>query len=89
MSADGREFACGPAKSGAGGSGRFGLPPYLDEGVPGRGLPLRSARSYDMGDGGGRESSEEFLDGELARVGEVLGGMYGRYEGASAPAGTR
>jgi len=33
------------AKRGAGGSGRFGLPPYCDDGVPGRGEPLSSAGS--------------------------------------------
>ena len=37
--------ACGPENNGAGGNGRFGLLLYLDEGVPGRGLPLRSAGS--------------------------------------------
>ena len=32
-------------KSGAGGRGLLGLPPYCDEGVPGLGLPLISAGS--------------------------------------------
>lgn len=36
----------GAANNGAGGNGRLGLPPYLVLGVPGRGLPLISARSY-------------------------------------------
>lgn len=36
----------GPANNGAGGNGRLGLPPYRVLGVPGRGLPLISARSY-------------------------------------------
>lgn len=31
---------------GAGGKGLRGLPPYCVDGVPGLGLPLRSARSY-------------------------------------------
>lgn len=34
-----------PAKRGAGGRGRRGLPPYFELGVPGRGLPLRSEGS--------------------------------------------
>ena len=37
--------------SGAGGSGLLGLPPYCDEGVPGRGLPLISGGSYETRDG--------------------------------------
>ncbi len=37
--------ACGPENRGAGGKGRFGLPPYFDDGVPGRGLPFISAGS--------------------------------------------
>lgn len=45
-------------KRGAGGNGLRGLPPYLDDGVPGRGLPLRSDGSYEMLDGGGRERSD-------------------------------
>lgn len=47
-----------PANNGAGGNGRLGLPgrppPYRDEGVPGRGLPLMSAGSYETDDAGGR-----------------------------------
>lgn len=39
---------------GAGGKGRRGLPPYLDEGVPGLGLPLRSDGSNETLGGGGR-----------------------------------
>lgn len=39
-------FVEGAANNGAGGNGRLGLPPYLVLGVPGRGLPLISARSY-------------------------------------------
>jgi len=34
-----------PANRGAGGSGLLGLPPYLEEGVPGLGAPFRSAGS--------------------------------------------
>lgn len=53
----------GAANNGAGGNGRLGLPPYLVLGVPGRGLPLRSARSYDEletdGGAGGRVQSVE------------------------------
>jgi hypothetical protein len=40
-----RMLAAGPENSGAGGSGRTGLPEYLEDGVPGRGLPLTSAGS--------------------------------------------
>ena len=42
---DGWPAACGLENRGAGGKGRFGLPPYFDDGVPGRGLPLISAGS--------------------------------------------
>lgn len=45
-------------KSGAGGSGRRGLPPYLEDGVPGRGLPSRSEGSYVPLTGGGLERSD-------------------------------
>jgi hypothetical protein len=41
-----RAPAPGPENSGAGGSGLLGLPPYLDDGVPGRGEPLISDGSY-------------------------------------------
>lgn len=70
-----------PAKSGAGGSGRFGLPPYSDDGVPGRGEPLSSAGSYGMFIGGGRIQSVfcwegvHDLDGESDRMGD-RGGIY-------------
>ena len=61
-----------PENSGAGGSGRLGLPPYRELGVPGRGLPLMSARSYcefdALGGAGGRAQSER--DGLHGRVGE-------------------
>lgn len=77
-SLDERLVACGPEKRGAGGSGRLGLP-YLEEGVPGLGLPLMSAGSYGMFDGGGREDSDEVRDNVYDdRGGEALAGMYGR-----------
>ena len=44
---------------GAGGSGLLGLPPYCEDGVPGLGLPLISAGSYETVDGGGRDQSTE------------------------------
>lgn len=72
-----RLAACGPEKSGAGGRGRFGLLLYLEEGDPGRGLPLISAGSYEISEGGGRDDSDEVLDNK-DRVGELLAGMYGR-----------
>ena len=49
--------APGPEKRGAGGNGRRGLPPYLDEGVPGLGLPLMSGGSNCMFVGGGLVNS--------------------------------
>ena len=89
-STEARDAACaGPENNGAGGSGLFGLPLYLDDGVPGRGLPLRSEGSYAIGDGGGFEESEELLEGDTDRVLEFLAGMKGRYEGASAAEGAR
>ena len=66
--------ACGPENSGAGGKGLFGLPPYLEDGVPGRGLPLISAGSYAISDGGGRDDSDELRDNSDL-VGEFRGGM--------------
>ena len=57
-------LTCDPAKSGAGGNGLIGLPPYLLDGVPGRGLPLMSAGSYAMIDGGRLEELEEVRDGD-------------------------
>jgi hypothetical protein len=59
-----RALAVGPENNGAGGSGLRGLPPYCEEGVPGRGLPLRSAGSnWTFAGGGGRPSSLELLEG--------------------------
>lgn len=58
--------------SGAGGSGLRGLPPYCDEGVPGLGLPFRSAGSYWGAIEGARvQSIEPPRDGVLGRTGEV------------------
>ena len=68
------------AKSGAGGRGRRGLPPYWEDGVPGRGLPLISAGSYGTVGGGGRDQSEEPRVGvsglmDEARSGEIFRGL--------------
>lgn len=68
------------AKRGAGGSGRRGLPPYLEDGVPGRGLPLMSAGSYGTLGGGGRDQSDEPRVGVSGRIveersGETLRGL--------------
>jgi hypothetical protein len=63
---------CAPAEnSGAGGRGRLGLPPYVDAGVPGLGLPLMSAGSYRLLMGGGRPYSDEVRDGVQGRVGDA------------------
>lgn len=61
----------GPENSGAGGSGRLGLPPYWLEGVPGLGEPLRSAGSNWRFTGGGLPKSTEARDGDHERVGEM------------------
>ncbi len=61
------------------------LPPYFEDGEPGRGLPLRSTGSYAMSDGGGRDDSEDVRDSS-DRVGELRLGIYGRY-GASVDVG--
>ena len=53
------------ANKGAGGSGRLGLPPYFDDGVPGLGLPFISAGSYAASTGGGRLEGVHGLVGEL------------------------
>lgn len=66
--------AVGFENKGAGGSGRLGLPPYLELGVPGRGLPLMSARSYPTLDTEGGRT----CPGLHGRVGEpVRGGIDG------------
>lgn len=75
-----RADAPGPENSGAGGNGRLGLPPYRDEGVPGRGLPFKSGGSYRKSTGGGLPNSEEPLEGLHDRVGEALPfAVYGTY----------
>lgn len=53
------------ANRGLGGSGRLGLPPYFDEGVPGLGLPFISEGSYKLSIGGGRLEGVHGLVGEL------------------------
>ena len=58
-----------PENRGAGGRGRLGLPPYLDEGVPGLGLPLISAGSYAKFAGGG------LLNSPLCLVSQDLVGL--------------
>ena len=63
--------APGPENRGAGGSGRRGLPPYLDDGVPGLGLPLRSAGSNCRFVGGGLLNSADPLVSQ-DRVGDAL-----------------
>lgn len=61
------EVAPGPEKSGAGGKGRRGLPPYLLEGVPGLGSPLISAGSNcALGGGGLLYSAEPLVVQDLA-----------------------
>jgi len=77
------------AKRGAGGSGRFGLPPYIEEGVPGRGTPLRSAGSYGTNDGGGLGRSAPTCDGVHGLVGEIerVGDRGGIYAGGSFSGG--
>ena len=55
-------FDWGMENRGAGGKGRLGLPPYFEDGVPGLGLPLRSAGSYGISDAGGLDESEPALD---------------------------
>src|SRR5580658_4966257 len=64
------------AKSGAGGRGRRGLPPYWEDGVPGRGLPLISAGSYGTVGGGGRDQSEEPRVGVSGLMDEARSGRF-------------
>lgn len=82
-SCDVRLDAGGPEKRGAGGSGLRGLPPYFEDGVPGRGPPCKSAGSYGIFAGGGREDSDDVRESN-DRVGdrELLLGLYGIYGGA-------
>ena len=68
-----RADAPGPEKRGAGGKGLRGLPPYLEEGVPGLGLPFKSTGSKFRFEGGGRVNSlDPPRDGLQERVGEAL-----------------
>jgi hypothetical protein len=62
------------AKSGAGGKGLRGLPPYAEEGVPGRGLPFKSAGSYEATDGVGRVQSVDVREGVEGRTGDERSG---------------
>jgi hypothetical protein len=69
-------------KRGAGGRGLRGLPPYCDEGVPGLGLPLMSAGSYDTVEGGGLDQSTEPLgvedrNGDRGCALGIVGGIDG------------
>lgn len=68
-----------PAKSGAGGNGLLGEPPYCDDGVPGRGVPLMSAGSYGTVDAGGRAYSFESRAGDRDLVGDCEARDDGRY----------
>lgn len=79
VASTGLEFSEG-AKRGAGGSGLRGLPPYCDDGVPGLGLPLMSAGSYDTLEGGGRDQSTEPL-GVEGLIGEPRVAAGGGMEG--------
>jgi hypothetical protein len=68
-----------PENKGAGGRGRRGLPPYLDEGVPGLGLPFISAGSNCRFGGGLLNSADPLVSQD--RVGDALPlGEYGMYE---------
>ena len=72
------------ANSGAGGRGLRGLPPYRDDGVPGRGLPLISAGSYARFDGGGLVQSiedVELREGDPGRICDALSGELCRATG--------
>lgn len=69
--------AAGPENNGAGGRGRLGLPPYCEEGVPGRGLPFISGGSYAIFEGGGLGMSDERLEGVHGRTGETRLGERG------------
>ena len=75
-----RAEAPGPENRGAGGNGRLGLPPYRLEGVPGLGVPLRSAGSNDKLEGGGLLNSEDPLEGVQGRAGEMRPLEYGTYD---------
>ncbi len=68
-----------PENKGAGGNGLLGLPPYLEEGVPGLGLPFKSAGSNCI-EGGGLPNSLDPLDGVHDLVGEDGLAEKGLYE---------
>lgn len=65
--------AAGPEKRGAGGNGLRGLPPYLDEGVPGLLPPFISAGSK-FATGGGLVYSFDDREGLQERVADILVG---------------
>jgi hypothetical protein len=81
------EPGAGTENRGAGGNGRLGLPPYRDEGVPGRGLPFRSAGSYWIDDGGRFPASDPTRGGDHDLVGDARPGEYALYAGASEGGG--
>jgi hypothetical protein len=56
--------------NGAGGKGLRGLPPYCDDGVPGRGLPLISGGSYETVEAGGLGQSVDTREGVDGLTGE-------------------
>lgn len=57
--------------NGAGGNGLCEALPYLEDGVPGLGLPLISAGSYGIVEGGRLGSSADVLEGVHGLVGEA------------------
>ena len=67
-----RDTGLALANNGAGGRGLLGLPPYREDGVPGRGLPLICSGSKETDDAGGRGQSPE--EGVHGRAGEPLPG---------------
>jgi hypothetical protein len=74
-----RETGLTPAKRGAGGSGRVGLP-YREDGVPGRGVPLIVSGSNETLEAAGRGQSLEPRDGVQGRGAWLLDGETGLYE---------
>jgi hypothetical protein len=64
--------APGPENNGAGGNGLLGLPPYLEEGVPGLDSPFKSTGSYCTFGGGTLAYSVLALLGFHDLVGEIL-----------------
>ena len=55
----------------------------MEEGVPGLGLPLMSAGSYGISEGGGREDSEDVRD-SVDLEGEPRFCIYGMYDALPA-----